>query len=165
MSTSNIRTAAQTLLELIRRDATPAELAELSGPLHELGMAVVAFAGVPYEYGIPGSDPNVEQLPDGRLRVTLLQPLVSGSERIEVLMMSPGTVGDQLVKSEVLKSTGNETRASVHKVAKQLRTEGGRPITVTEMDGLLEEEAVTLFAASDFLGGRFRRTRRVFRTG
>lgn len=163
---TDIRAILQDLAPLLRRDSSPSERAELAPLIHDARLALAAFAGDEYEYGIPGSDPNVEQLPDGRLRITLLQPLVSGQETIEVVIMSPSTVADAMAAQDVLKSAGsNDVRALLAKFAKQTRTESGRLLTRTELEGLLEEEAMTLKGASDFLVERFRRTRRSFRTG
>ncbi len=162
---TDIRAILQDLAPLLRRDPSPSERAELAPLIHDTSLALAAFAGAEYEYGIPGSDPNVEQLPDGRLRITLLQPLVSGQEKLEVVMMSPSTVADILATQDVLNSTKHEGRALLTKLAKQTQTESGRPLARNELEGLLEEEVVTLKGASDFLVERFRRTRRVFRTG
>lgn len=164
---TDIRAILQDLAPLLRRDPSPGERAELAPLIHDIVLELEAFAGEEYEYGIPGSDPNVEQLPDGRLRITLLQPLVSGQETIEVVIMSPSTVADAMAAQDVLKSAGsNDVRALLAKFAKQVKAEKtSRALTRSELEGLLEEEAMMLKGASDFLVERFRRTRRSFRTG
>jgi hypothetical protein len=160
----DLRTAAQELLRGIQREASPADVAEVAPLFHDLGLALRAFTGKPFSYGVPGSDPNVEQLPDGRLRVSLLQPLVSGQERIEAVYMSPGTLGNFLAAADIKTQGGSDTRVILEKLTKQVRTEQGRLLTRTELGDLLEEEAAMLIGASDFLSERFRTTRRVFRT-
>lgn len=161
---SKIRDLAIQLEQALRFEPTAAQLGELAGDIEGLSVTARSFLGRPYEYGVPGSDPNVEQLGSGLLHITLLQPLMSGAEKIEALVMRPPTVGDILAAGEVQAKTSDSNKAQLAKMASVLTTEAGRKLVASELHGLLEEESDMLVGALSFLAGRFRRTRRVFKT-
>lgn len=158
-----IRDLALQLEQALRFDPNDAERGELVGAFASLGLTLNTFLGRPYEYGVPGSDPNVEQLGDGRLRITLIQPVLSGTERIEALIMRPSTVGDQLQAQDTEKTSGSSV-AALAKLSSVLTTEAGRAVARAELKELIEEDSSTLLGAITFLAERFRRTRKVFRT-
>lgn len=164
MNTTDLQTKIQDLTTALRVELSEAQRADLTAPLRELLADANTILGRPYTYGEPGSDPNVEQLPDGRLRITLIQPLKSGSEVIESFLMRPATVGDQL-DAEKVKATAGDAQAGLEKLASVLVIEGtNRTPAKAELRHLIEEDATCLLEALGFLGGRFRRTRRAFRT-
>lgn len=139
---------------------------ETKGELMSLGLLIAEKGGARYTYGLPGSDPNVEQLPDGRLRLSLIQPIVSGTESIDTLVMRVPTLGDAK-KIKVSEGSGNDEVmvGLATKVQLTCRVEAtGRSLTASEIDGLIEEDALTLNGAFAFLQGRFRRTGKTFKT-
>lgn len=163
LSISRIRDLTIALEQALRLEPTDAQRGELAGPLEAVLVSARTFLGKPYEYGVPGSDPNVEQLSDGRLRISLIQPITSGSEKIEVVIMRPSTVGDQLQAQDTAKVSG-DSEGALAKLSAVLTTEAGRKLARAEMRELIEEDSTVLLEALSFLAGRFRRTRRVFKT-
>lgn len=142
---------------------------EIRGELIELGTAIIEKAGAPYTYGLPGSDPNVEQMPDGRLCITLIQPIVSGSEVIDALVMRVPTLGDakQIKAREAGENATLDEVASG--IAKKIELtcisrEHGRKLTPSQIEQLTEEDASTIGGAFSFLRSRFRRTGKTFKT-
>lgn len=164
IDTSTIAQQIHDLRTALHFEPNDAQRADLGEQLRELLADIQTWQGRLYAYGEPGSDPNVEQMHDGRLRITLLQPLMSGQERIETLIMRPPTVQDILTAGEVQVKTSDSNKAQLAKMAAVVATESGRRLAATELHGLLEEESDMLVGALSFLAGRFRRTRKVFKT-
>ena len=132
---------------------------ELRGELVALGVELTEKLGEPYTYGLPGSDPNVEQMPDGSIVVALIHPIQSGSENITLLKLRMPTVGDRKgLPSGHMEGALELIRrtATVHP--------SGRPFAPSELDKMGEEDFTGVAGALDFLRHRFRRTGKVFRT-
>lgn len=141
---------------------------ETRGELVALGLKIAEKVGEPYTYGLPGSDPNVEQLPNGSLRITLIDPIKSGSEVIEFLRMRMPTLGDSKslkAKESDDETVGEATSALIEKIRLVCVIDGSnRPLSPTEAEKLSEEDGIALGGALRFLRTRFRRTGKTYKT-
>jgi hypothetical protein len=140
-------------------DAAPAPDLQTRNQLLELGLEIVKKTGEPYVYGLPGSDPNIEQLSDGQIVVTLIYPIRSGAENIESIRIRLPTIGDR----KDLPEDGER------RVLEKLRRTGvvhttNRQLTMPELEKLAEEDFLGLTGALAFFQERFRRTGRTFKT-
>lgn len=153
------------LLEAIRNfraalDEAPKTIdAATRGEVLAAAQAAFEKAGQPYEYGIPGSDNNVEQRPDGSLVVTLIYPIVSGAETIGALRLRVPTLGD---RKNLPADEFERTVERIKRIA--VIDETGRPLAQTEIDKVAEEDYLGLVGALGFLQTRFQRTGKTFKT-
>lgn len=132
---------------------------ELRGEILALGVELAEKLGEPYTYGLPGSDPNVEQLADGSIVVSLIHPIQSGSEAITGMKLRMPTIGDRKgLPSGQLEGAFELIRrtATIHP--------SGRAFAPSELDKMGDEDFTGVAGALDFLRHRFRRTGKVFKT-
>jgi hypothetical protein len=153
------------LLEAIRNfraalDEAPQNLdTQTRGEVLAAAQAAFEKAGQPYEYGIPGSDPNVEQRPDGALVLTLIYPIQSGTETIEAIRLRVPTLGD---RKALPADEFEKTVERIKRIAVIDKT--GRPLAPSEMDKVTEEDYLGLVGALGFLQVRFRQTGKTYKT-
>ncbi len=129
------------------------------GELAALNRTIGEKCGQPYEYGLPGSDPNVEQQPDGGIVVTLIYPISSGSESIEQLRLRPLTIGDRK------NLPADEFQATCARLQRSATVAGsGRPLSPSEVEKIHDEDYLGLVGALNFLQTRFRQTGQSYKT-